>query len=204
MTHEHYFSADPTAPAKLTEVEFEVGGQMLKLNSSSGTFSSLRLDPGTKVLLGLSDHFPTSGRVLDLGCGWGPIGISIAKLNPGVSVTGVDVNQRSVDLANSNAKLASVENFRAVMEGDLPPQAQFDHIWSNPPIRIGKEKLHDLLVSYFARLHPEGDAHLVVQKQLGAESLQRWIGQQFPTREAEKIENSKGFRVIRVSATKSQ
>lgn len=198
MSHEHYFSADPSAPAKLTEVEIEVGGQVLKLSASSGTFSSERLDPGTRVLLGLWELFPTDGLVLDLGCGWGPIGLSIAKLQPATEVIGVDVNQRSVELANANAKRNGLENFTACLGKDLDPTMELDHIWSNPPIRIGKENLHDLLRNYLSRLKPTGNAYLVVQKQLGAESLQRWIAQQWPEREVTKVENSKGFRVIRI------
>lgn len=198
MSHEHYFSADPSAPAKLTEVEIEVGGQVLKLSASSGTFSSERLDPGTRVLLGLWELFPTDGIVLDLGCGWGPIGLSIAKLQPATEVIGVDVNQRSVELANANAKRNGLANFSACLDKDLEANLEIDHIWSNPPIRIGKENLHDLLRNYLSRLKPTGDAYLVVQKQLGAESLQRWIAQQWPEREVTKVENSKGFRVIRI------
>ncbi len=198
MSHEHYFSADPSAPAKLTEVEIEVGGQVLKLSASSGTFSSERLDPGTRVLLGLWELFPTDGIVLDLGCGWGPIGLSIAKLQPATEVIGVDVNQRSVELANANAKRNGLANFSACLDKDLDANLEIDHIWSNPPIRIGKENLHDLLRNYLSRLKPTGDAYLVVQKQLGAESLQRWIAQQWPEREVTKVENSKGFRVIRI------
>lgn len=198
MSHEHYFSADPSAPAKLTEVEIEVGGQVLKLSASSGTFSSERLDPGTRVLLGLWELFPTDGIVLDLGCGWGPIGLSIAKLQPATEVIGVDVNQRSVELANANAKRNGLANFSACLDKDLDANLEIDHIWSNPPIRIGKENLHDLLRNYMSRLKPTGDAYLVVQKQLGAESLQRWIAQQWPEREVTKVENSKGFRVIRI------
>ena len=198
MSHEHYFSADPSAPAKLTEVEIEVGGQVLKLSASSGTFSSERLDPGTRVLLGLWELFPTDGIVLDLGCGWGPIGLSIAKLQPATEVIGVDVNQRSVELANANAKRNGLANFSVCLDKDLDANLEIDHIWSNPPIRIGKENLHDLLRNYMSRLKPTGDAYLVVQKQLGAESLQRWIAQQWPEREVTKVENSKGFRVIRI------
>ena len=198
MSHEHYFSADPSAPAKLTEVEIEVGGQVLKFSASSGTFSSERLDPGTRVLLGLWELFPTDGIVLDLGCGWGPIGLSIAKLQPATEVIGVDVNQRSVELANANAKRNGLANFSACLDKDLDANLEIDHIWSNPPIRIGKENLHNLLRNYLSRLKPTGDAYLVVQKQLGAESLQRWIAQQWPEREVTKVENSKGFRVIRI------
>jgi len=204
MTQEHYFSANPNKPAKLNQVEFDVAGVNFNLNASSGTFSGSRLDPGTRVLLGLADHFPTSGKVLDLGCGWGPIGISIARLAPETQVIGVDVNQRSLGLANANAELAGITNFTAVLEGELDSSQRFDHIWSNPPIRIGKDNLHKLLDRYLALLKPGGSAFMVVQKQLGAESLQRWLAESLPEREVTKVENSKGFRVIRIGEAKSQ
>jgi len=198
MSQEHYFSPDPSAPAKITELDIEVGGQELRLSASTGTFSSERLDPGTRVLLGLWERFPREGLVLDIGCGWGPIGISIAKLSPAAEVIGVDVNQRSVELANSNAKRNGIFNFKAVLDSELDVSIKVDHIWSNPPIRIGKSNLHKLLKTYLGMLKPTGEAYLVVQKQLGAESLQRWIAEHWPDREVSKVENSKGYRVIRV------
>lgn len=199
MAQEHYFSADPASPAKLTSVIFEVEGQSFTLQAASGTFSSGKLDAGTKVLLGLSTHFPTAGKVLDLGCGWGPIGISIAKLRPQTEVLGLDVNERSIELANQNAARLGLTNFQAVNSSKLDETEVFDAIWSNPPIRIGKQQLHDLLSENIAKLKPTGSAYLVVQKQLGADSLQQWLADTFPERQVVRVENSKGYRVIKFS-----
>ena len=199
MVQEHYFSADPASPAKITAVSFEVEGQSFTLQAASGTFSSGKLDPGTKVLLGLSNHFPKSGKVLDLGCGWGPIGISIAKLRPHTEVLGIDVNERSIELANQNAARLGLANFQAIKGSNLDETEFFDAIWSNPPIRIGKQQLHDLLREALARLKPSGSAYLVVQKQLGADSLQQWLADCYPEREVARVENSKGYRVIGIS-----
>jgi 16S rRNA G1207 methylase RsmC len=199
MAQEHYFSADPASPAKLNSVTFEAEGQSFTLQAASGTFSSGKLDPGTKVLLGLSTHFPTTGKVLDLGCGWGPIGISIAKLRPHTEVLGLDVNERSIELANQNAARLRLTNFQAVNSSKLDETEVFDAIWSNPPIRIGKQRLHDLLSENIAKLKPTGSAYLVVQKQLGADSLQQWLADTYPEREVVRVENSKGYRVIKIS-----
>lgn len=204
MAQDHYFSSDPQIAEKQKQLSFSVGGQTLTLTASSGTFSSQKLDSGTAVLLGLSKQFPQSGEILDLGCGWGPIGISIAKLQPETKVTGVDVNRRSVELANLNAAAEGVLNFKAINAEDLDPSRRFDEIWSNPPIRIGKDQLHQLLADYLAKLNPGGRAYLVVQKQLGADSLQRWLADSYPNRIVERVANSKGYRVILINPANDQ
>jgi 16S rRNA G1207 methylase RsmC len=149
-------------------------------------------------LLRQFEQFPKDGVVLDLGCGWGPIGISLAKLNPGVRVWGVDINARSVELANSNSKDLGLANFQATLPTGLPADLQFDEIWSNPPIRIGKQALHELLSSYLKLLKQGGRAMLVVQKQLGAESLLRWLQEQNPSSKVSKRISEKGYWVIEV------
>lgn len=178
-----------------------MAGVPFNLQAASGTFSSKGLDKGTAVLLKLADQLPEDGTVLDLGCGWGPIGISIAKLAPATSVWGVDINARSVELANQNAASMQLENFQAVLPATLPEDLQFDQIWSNPPIRIGKQALHELLLSYLRRLKPSGRALLVVQKQLGAESLLRWLAEQFSDRRVQKIFSDKGYWVLEVASS---
>jgi 16S rRNA G1207 methylase RsmC len=183
---------------KLRPVSFSVAGTQLTLNAGSGTFSSEKLDKGTAILLRQFEQFPKDGVVLDLGCGWGPIGISLAKLNPGVRVWGVDINARSVELANSNSKDLGLANFQATLPTGLPADLQFDEIWSNPPIRIGKQALHELLSSYLKLLKQGGRAMLVVQKQLGAESLLRWLQEQNPSSKVSKRISEKGYWVIEV------
>jgi 16S rRNA G1207 methylase RsmC len=141
--------------------------------------------------------------VLDIGCGWGPIALSIALSSPETEVFAVDINERAVSQTIENAKRLGLENITAVMPTGLEPDQKFDAIWSNPPIRIGKSALHELMRTYLPRLRPGGNAYLVVQKQLGAESFQKWLASEFEDWQVTKVENSKGYRVIRVTAPAS-
>ena len=140
---------------------------------------------------------PGPGRILDLGCGYGVIGLAVAAAVPDAVVTGVDVNERALLLANENAAALGVrDRFTALLPAAVPDGATYDEIWSNPPIRIGKEALHDLLLTWLPRLVPGGRAVMVVGKNLGADSLQRWLGEQgWPT---ERLASAKGFRVLEV------
>lgn len=205
MPQQHYFSEQPVGQQKISDVEFELEGQSFSLKASSGTFSSTRLDAGTKVLLKESNHFPHEGTVLDIGCGWGPISLAIASLRPGTEVYGLDINSRSLEMAKLNAASLGLENFHAVLKDEIPADLLFDAIWSNPPIRIGKAALHQLLETWIPRLKPGGSAMLVVQKQLGAESLQAWLSESFADFQVTRHSIDKGYRVIRVTnSSKSQ
>lgn len=198
MSSEHYFSANPSTEQRLTAVDFNVAGHTFSLQAAAGTFSSARLDKGTAVLLSLSEEFPSEGNILDLGCGWGPIGIAIAKLAPATKVWGVDVNARSVTLANQNSQKLQLTNFRAVLSKDLPSELKFDAIWSNPPIRIGKKALHELLTHYLGLLAKNGKAMFVIQKQLGAESLLKWLTEQYPAMSVRRALSDRGYWVIEI------
>lgn len=191
---EHYFSADPTVEFTRAPVHAAVWGHHLELVSGSGVFARGRLDSGTSVLFRAMQP-PTSGHLLDLGCGYGVIGLALAAAAPAVTVRGVDVNERAVLLANENAvSLGVAGRFTATVPSAVPESETFDEIWSNPPIRIGKDALHDLLLSWLPRLRPDGRAVLVVGKNLGADSLQRWLADQgYPT---ERLASAKGFRVL--------
>jgi 16S rRNA (guanine1207-N2)-methyltransferase len=191
---EHYFAADPGVEFRRTPVRAHVWGQDLALTSGSGVFAQGRLDIGTSVLFREAAP-PVDGTLLDLGCGYGVIGLAIAVAVPAARVWGVDVNERAVLLANENAEALGVsDRYRAVTPDEVPEDLVFDEIWSNPPIRVGKQALHELLLSWLPRMRPGGRALMVVGKNLGADSLQRWLGEQgFPT---ERLASAKGFRVL--------
>jgi 16S rRNA G1207 methylase RsmC len=197
---EHYFSADPSVPFRRQPVRADVWGHTLQLTSGSGVFAQGRLDVGTAVLFRETAP-PTSGRsYLDLGCGYGVIAAALAVARPEAEVWAVDVNERALLLARENAaSLGVADRLRAATPEEVPPGRRFDEIWSNPPIRIGKESLHALLLSWLPRLAPGGRAVMVVGKNLGADSLQRWLGDQgFPTT---RLASAKGFRVLETRVT---
>jgi 16S rRNA G1207 methylase RsmC len=192
---EHYFSADPQAPFQRIPVTTNVWGHWLELTTGSGVFAQGRLDVGTGVLLREAPPPEDAGSVLDLGCGYGVIGLAVAVAVPRCRVTAVDVNQRALVLANENAqRLGVADRFTACLPEQVPADAMFDEIWSNPPIRIGKQALHELLLRWLPRLAPGGTATLVVGKNLGADSLARWLTDAgYPT---DRLASAKGFRVL--------
>jgi 16S rRNA G1207 methylase RsmC len=194
MNDEHYFSADPSVAFKRAPVSASVWGHDLSLVSGSGVFAQGRVDIGTAILFRETQP-PAPGRILDLGCGWGVIGLAVAVAVPGSTVTGVDVNERAVLLANENAAALGVTGrYTARTPDGVAAGASYDEIWSNPPIRIGKDALHELLLTWLPRLAPGGRAVMVVGKNLGADSLQRWLGEQgFPTT---RLASAKSFRVL--------
>ena len=196
---DHYFTADPAVPFRREPFTCQVWGHRLDLLSGTGVYSRGRLDVGTAVLLRETAP-PAPGRILDLGCGYGVIGLAIATAVPGADVTGVDVNERALLLARENAgALGLTDRFAARTPDAVPHDAAYDEIWSNPPIRIGKDALHDLLRTWLPRLTPEGRAVVVVGKNLGADSLQRWLGDQgYPTA---RLASAKGFRVLETRRT---
>jgi 16S rRNA (guanine1207-N2)-methyltransferase len=192
---EHYFSNRPTAEERRRRVRFTAWGNDLELATSSGVFAGEGLDKATAVLLRQTAPPPKGSTVLDLGCGWGPIACSIAVASPEATVWATDVNERAVELTRLNAESMGVD-VQTKMPDDVPADVQFDAIWSNPPIRIGKAALHKLLLHWLPRLTPDGRAHLVVGKNLGADSLQRWLIEQgWPT---DRMAAEQSFRVLAV------
>ncbi|MRK00617.1 methyltransferase [Aeromicrobium sp. S22] len=189
---EHYFEGTPTSDDRRRDVTTHIWDQDVTFTTSSGVFSQDGLDKATAVLLRNSAP-PVGGTVLDLGCGWGPIACSLARSAD--AVWAVDTNERALELTRLNAERLGV-TVHACLPDDVPADLVFDEIWSNPPIRIGKQALHDLLLRWLPRLAPGGSARLVVGKNLGADSLQRWLGEQgWPT---ERLDSEKGFRILLV------
>lgn len=197
---DHYFSEKPTSPATLSSVSVTLADTPLTLETSSGTFSAGGLDRGTEILLKRAPAPPVEGVFVDVGCGWGPLALSLALHSPQATTYAVDVNERARELTRRNAASAGVDALQVLSPEDFPDGLAIDLIWSNPPIRIGKEALHALLTLWLNRLAPHGEAWLVVAKQLGADSLQRWLneGGAGPFH-CDRESTDKGYRVLRVS-----
>jgi len=201
---EHYFAADPASPLRRVPVTAQVWDHSLDLVSASGVFSTGRLDLGTAVLFRSTDPPESGTTFLDLGCGFGVIACALAKARPGATVWAVDVNERALQLTRENAHRNGVaDRVRVCAPDAVPGDVVFDQLWSNPPIRVGKAALHALLLQWLSRLAPGGSggsrgvATLVVGKNLGADSLQRWLREQ--GYDAERMASAKGFRVLRVT-----
>ena len=195
---EHYFSPEPGAPAARGAVTVRLGGRDVGVVTAGGVFSADRVDLGTRVLLRDAPDPPPDGDLLDLGCGWGPVALDLAMRAPGARVWAVDVNTRALELTRENAAALGLANVTAARPEEVPAGLRFAAIRSNPPIRVGKGELHALLLRWLPRLAPGADAHLVVQRNLGADSLHRWLAEQgFAVRRAG---SAKGYRVLRVSA----
>ncbi|MDC5695785.1 methyltransferase [Intrasporangium calvum] len=195
---DHYFSADPASPEERQQIRVRLDGRELTLTTARGVYSPERLDPGTAVLLaGAPDPSP-SGNLLDIGCGWGPISITLALRSPAAQVWGVDVNRRALQLAALNAEAAGAGNVTFCEPDEVPEDLRFDTIWSNPPIHVGKAALHALLERWLPRLTPDGVAHLVVQKHLGSDSLQKWLNAQDWGLSCTRLSSAKAFRILEV------
>jgi 16S rRNA (guanine1207-N2)-methyltransferase len=197
---EHYFTARPAGPDERRRMRVRLGGHDLQVQTAGGVFSPSRLDAGTAVLLEHVPQPPPRGHVLDLGCGWGPLALSLALAAPSATVWAVDVNERALDLLRDNAGMVPGGAIRACRPQEVPDSVRFAAIWSNPPIRIGKDALHDLLLRWLPRLEQGASAYLVVQRNLGSDSLHRWLTDELGHRgfEVTRAASARGYRVLRV------
>lgn len=197
----HYFDSPREGPDDPRFLTLRADGKTLRLRTGAGVFSRARIDPGTTVLLDTVPPPPAGGDLLDLGCGYGPIALTMASLAPAATVWAVDVNERARQLCAENAAEAGLANVHVGAPDDLPPGIRFDVIWSNPPVRIGKDALHEMLSRWLSRLHESGEAYLVVQRHLGSDSLQRWLTESgWPTG---RVASRRGFRVLRCQRSSS-
>jgi 16S rRNA G1207 methylase RsmC len=198
MTGDHYFSPEPSTPAASRTVTFEAGGREITLTASSGVFSAQRLDPGTAVLLRKAPlPGPRGGVYLDLGSGYGAIAVVLAGTSPAARVYAVDVNSRALELVAGNAAALDLgDRVVPATPDQVPDDVVFDEIWSNPPIRIGKAELHEMLLRWLPRLARHGTAWLVVARHLGGDSLQGWLSDH--GYRVERYASQKGYRVLSV------
>lgn len=197
---EHYFSASPAGEFRTGEVEVELAGKTVIVETSGGIFSPDHVDAGTEALLRCVDAPPATGNLLDIGCGWGPIALTLALESPEASVYAVDVNERALELTRRNAARVGASNVVVSTPEAVDASLQFDVMWSNPPIRVGKVELHQIMHTWLPRLRAGGTAWLVVAKHLGADSFEKWLRTEFEgSHEVERADTHKGFRVIAVT-----
>ncbi|MGB4777160.1 class I SAM-dependent methyltransferase, partial [Microbacterium sp.] len=199
MGSDHYFTASPSSAENFRRIRVSLAGRDGEVTTAGGVFSPDHVDTGTAVLLANTPPAPPGGHLLDLGCGWGPIALSLAVQSPHATVWAVDVNDRALDLVRRNAAEWGLPNVNAVQPDDVPADLRFRSIRSNPPIRVGKHELHGLLERWIPRLDERGDAWLVVQRNLGSDSLQRWLAATFDTGYSiARAATGRGFRVLKV------
>jgi len=195
----HYFDEDPTVASTPARVRLALPDLTLDLATDRGVFSHEGIDTGTKLLLLEAPAPSPVGELLDLGCGYGAIALTMARRSPDAAVWAVDVNARARELTAMNAGAAGLENVRVAAPDDVPADVRFSTIWSNPPIRIGKPALHELLLRWLPLLVPAGTAVLVVQRHLGADSLARWLDESgFPTT---RLRSRAGYRLLEVRSS---
>jgi 16S rRNA G1207 methylase RsmC len=160
-------------------------------------FAAGAVDAGTIELLKAPAPAPPAGSdLLDLGCGYGPIALTLAHRHRDCTVWALDVNERALELTRTNAGNLGLANVRAAPAVQIPEDLKFAQIWSNPPIRIGKAALHELLSTWLPRLAAGGEARLVVQKHLGSDSLSDWLRSEGYT--VDRVGSKKGYRLLRV------
>jgi 16S rRNA (guanine1207-N2)-methyltransferase len=194
---DHYFSPQPQAPHRPGLVRVILPDVYLELATDAGMFSPTRLDPGTRLLLEEAPAPPAAGDLLDLGCGYGPIACVLATRSPGATVWALDVNERALALCARNAAAAGLANVRCAAPDDPAVPARFAAIWSNPPVRIGKEALHELLRTWLGRLAQGSQAHLGAGRHLGADSLHRWLAEQGWA--VTRLAARSGYRLLQVN-----
>src|SRR6476469_4305072 len=199
-TPDHYFTAAPASPAQQRTITVRLAGQTVEVRSAAGIFSPAGVDQGTSVLLRHAPAPPAEGNLLDLGCGWGPIALTLALRSPEATVYAVDVNERALDLLRTTGESLGLDHLHASQPDGIPEDVRYDAIWSNPPIRVGKAVLHELMVTWLPRLAQGGVAYLVVQKNLGSDSLQRWLVENLDPEvyAVSRFTSERGFRILEV------
>ena len=194
--NDQYYTREPQSESRPAACAFDYRGARLSFVTDAGVFSRGELDKGTRLLLDALP--PLAGDVLDLGCGWGAIGVSLAKTCPGVRVTMADVNLRALSLAGDNAAANGVSCETVESDGFAGLEGRvFDTVVTNPPIRAGKQVIYKMFGDARDHLKPGGALFLVIRKQQGAESCVRYL--ESIGYAVEKLDRSAGFWVLRAA-----
>lgn len=193
-----YYEENPDSAHDIHELKVTLLGQSFTFLTDSGVFSKKMVDYGSQVLLNTLD-FEKGKTLLDLGCGYGPLGISLAKVQ-GVNPTMVDVNNRAIDLAKQNAQKNGVE--ADIFQSDIYEKVNgtFDYIISNPPIRAGKQVVHTIISESINYLKVGGNLTIVIQKKQGAPSAKAKMEEVFGN--VEILKRDKGYYILRSEKTK--
>ena len=191
---DHYFSNNPTSAHHERQITAVLLGREMKFLTDAGVFSKDDVDPGSRLLIESSSAL--SGRVLDMGCGWGPVGLSLALANPSSQIVMADINERAAELSERNRRANGVENAQIlVSDGFASVEGEFDHVFTNPPIRAGKAVIYAMFDESFRRLRAGGSLNIVIRKQQGAPSAKKHLEELFGN--AEVIAKSAGYWIIR-------
>ncbi|MBR4235115.1 MAG: class I SAM-dependent methyltransferase [Clostridia bacterium] len=189
--NEHYYTSAPESQSRRRSFTADFRGEAYTFIYDNGVFSKGEIDEGTALLISSAQDI--HGRVLDLGCGWGPVGVILARTNPQASVLMTDINERAVALAEENARINGAENARALLsDGFQNISGEFDAILTNPPIRAGKQVIYRLFDEALAHLAPEGRLYIVIRRQQGAESALKYLQKA----NARVVNKKKGFMII--------
>lgn len=194
---DHYYSRNPEVAHDRREIETVLRGHKFRFISDSGVFSKSGIDYGSRVLIEAME-IGASDSILDVGCGYGPIGLTAATLAPQGRATLIDVNERAVELAEHNAKSNGIQNATALQSdlyAGLPETAVFDKVLTNPPIRAGKAVVHAIFEGAYPRLKTGGSLWVVIQKKQGAPSAKEKLEQLYQT--VEEVTKDKGYRIFK-------
>jgi 16S rRNA (guanine1207-N2)-methyltransferase len=199
--NDHYYTREPRSESRPVDCGFTYRGIPLSFRTDAGVFSKGEVDAGTRLLLeALPEEM--SGEILDLGCGWGVIGVSVARKWPETRVTMADVNIRALELSRENAKRNRAEAECVESDGMAAlADRRFDAVITNPPIRAGKQVIYRMFADAAKSLKPGGALYLVIRKQQGAESCMKYL--QTLYEDVERLDRAGGFWVLRAAAPKA-
>ncbi len=190
----YYFTNDPQLEMNRKSISFRFFGVIENFISDNGVFSKETLDYGSRALLETITKIDITGKVLDMGCGIGVIGILLKKYKSDIDLTMIDVNERAVELTKINSQNYKQDNKVVLSDGFTALNDKFDCIVSNPPIRIGKEKLYSLFVQAYEHLSESGTMYLVIRKQQGAKSAMNYLTEL--GLKVELLNKDKGYWII--------